>query len=65
LAIIVFAALAAWNRTWVLTAVPIGFLFSFFLRKGDLCRASAFNEVLVKRDGRKLAWPWNVANSSA
>ena len=45
-------------RLWVLTAIPIGFLFGFFLQKGDLCGASAFSEVLLARDGRKLFGLW-------
>lgn len=45
-------------RVWVLTALPIGFLFGFFLQKGDLCGASAFSEVLLFRDGRKLLGIW-------
>ena len=43
---------------WVLTAIPIGFLFGFFLQKGDLCGASAFSEVLVMRDWRKTWGLW-------
>jgi hypothetical protein len=58
LAIIAFAVVAAWNRTRVLTAVPIGFLFGLCLQKGDLCGASAFSEVLVMKDRRKLAGLW-------
>ena len=45
---------------WVLTAIPIGFLFGFFLQKGDLCGASACSEVLLMRDGRKLFGVWVV-----
>jgi uncharacterized membrane protein YedE/YeeE len=58
LAIVVCLIVAAWSRVWVLTAVPIGFLFGFFLQKGDLCGASAFSEVLVMKDRRKLAGLW-------
>ncbi len=43
---------------WVLTAAPIGFLFGFFLRKGELCGASAFSEVVLMRDARKLGGIW-------
>ena len=63
-ALVSFAALAAVTLTavvahlWVLTAIPIGFLFGFFLQKGDLCGASAFSEVLVARDGRKVFGLW-------
>ena len=28
-------------KIWVITAIPIGFLFGFFLQKGDLCGSSA------------------------
>lgn len=56
--IVITVVLAAATGLWVLTALPIGFLFGFFLQKGDLCGASAFSEVLVMRDGRKLAGLW-------
>lgn len=39
---------------WVLTAVPIGLLFGFFLQKADLCGSSAFSEALMFKDWRKL-----------
>ena len=42
----------------VLTAIPIGFLFGFFLQKGDLCGASAFSEVLLMKDWRKIYGLW-------
>ena len=45
---------------WVLTAIPIGALFGFFLQKGDLCGSSAFSEVVLTRDWRK-AWGLWVA----
>jgi uncharacterized protein len=45
------------NR-WVFSAFPVGLLFGFFLQKGDLCGASAFSEVLLMRDGRKLFGLW-------
>ncbi|MGC8853653.1 MAG: YeeE/YedE thiosulfate transporter family protein [Halothiobacillaceae bacterium] len=41
-----------------LTGLPLGFLFGFFLHKGDLCVASAFSEVLLMRDGRKVWGMW-------
>ncbi|MCP5111479.1 MAG: YeeE/YedE family protein [bacterium] len=41
-----------------MTAVPIGFLFGFSLRKGDLCGASAFSEVILMKDGRKVWGLW-------
>lgn len=46
------------TQLWVLTAIPVGFLFGFFLQKGDLCGSSAFSEVLIMRDGRKLFGLW-------
>ena len=50
---------AAWlTRRWVLTAIPIGVLFGFFLQKGDLCGASAFSEVVLAHDWRKVSGLW-------
>ena len=43
-----------------MTALPIGFLFGFFLQKGDLSGASAFSEVLMMKDNRKLFGLWVV-----
>jgi hypothetical protein len=51
-------AYAVVSASWFLTAVPVGFLFGFFLQKGDLCGSSAMSEVLVFRDARKLAGLW-------
>ena len=48
------------TRLWVLTAIPIGFLFGFFLEKADLCGASAFSEVILMKDSRKLWGLWIV-----
>lgn len=45
-------------EAWVLTAVPIGFLFGFFLERSDLCGASAFSEVILAKDARKLGGIW-------
>jgi uncharacterized membrane protein YedE/YeeE len=42
----------------VLTAVPVGLLFGFFLQKGDLCGASAMSEVILFRDRGKLFGFW-------
>jgi uncharacterized membrane protein YedE/YeeE len=51
-------AIALISRLWVITAIPIGFLFGFFLQKGDLCGASAFSEVLLAKDWRKVQGLW-------
>ncbi len=56
LAIVTIAAFA--SGLWVLTAIPIGFLFGFFLERSDLCGASAFSEVVLMRDARKLGGIW-------
>jgi uncharacterized membrane protein YedE/YeeE len=56
LAIVGFVALA--SGLWVLTAIPIGFLFGFFLERSDLCGASAFSEIILMRDARKLGGIW-------
>ena len=49
----------AWlTGRWVLTAIPIGVLFGFFLQKGDLCGSSAFSEVVLARDWRKVWGLW-------
>ena len=48
---LVFVTLAAFaSGLWVLTAIPIGFLFGFFLERSDLCGASAFSEVVLMRE---------------
>ncbi len=59
--LVVLAAITAYaaaTRSWFLTAAPVGFLFGFFLQKGDLCGSSAMSEVFVFRDARKLAGVW-------
>lgn len=56
---VVVPVVAAWRTgSWFLTAVAVGFLFGFLLQKGDLCGSSAMSEVLLFRDGRKLAGLW-------
>ena len=57
-ALAAITAYAAATKSWFLTAAPVGFLFGFFLQKGDLCGSSAMSEVLVFRDARKLAGVW-------
>lgn len=46
--------LAVYTRMWVLTAIPIGLLFGFFLKKGELCGSSAFSEVIMMKDRSKV-----------
>ncbi len=61
LALLTLAAITtvAWRSgRFVLTAVPVGVLFGFFLQKGDLCGSSAFSEVVLTRDARKLWGLW-------
>jgi hypothetical protein len=61
LSVLALAVVLGWavvTRTWVVTALPIGFLFGFFLQKGDLCGASAFSEVVLTRDTRKVFGLW-------
>lgn len=57
-ALAVLTIVAAVTRVWVLTAVPVGFLFGFFLQKGALCGAAALSEVVVYRDREKVAGLW-------
>lgn len=52
------------TRLWVFTAIPIGFLFGFFLEKADLCGASAFSEILIMKDSRKLQGIWVIIVTS-
>ncbi len=56
--IVICLAVSYLTRLWVITAAPIGFLFGFFLQKGDLCGSSAFSEVILMRDKRKVAGLW-------
>lgn len=57
-AMIVVLLSAGLTGLWVLTAIPIGFVFGFLLQKGDLCGASACSEVLLMKDWRKLGGLW-------
>jgi uncharacterized membrane protein YedE/YeeE len=58
-ATLVAISVLAWlTGRWVLTALPIGVLFGFFLQKGDLCGSSAFSEVVLFRDWRKVGGLW-------
>ncbi len=58
LGLILLTIVAAVTRVWVLTAIPVGFLFGFFLQKGSLCGAAALSEVVVFRDRAKVAGIW-------
>lgn len=49
---------ALFSKLWVVTAIPIGFLFGFFLQKGDLCGSSAFSEVILMKDRSKFFGLW-------
>ena len=49
---------ALFSKSWVVTAIPIGFLFGFFLQKGDLCGSSAFSEVVLMKDKNKVFGLW-------
>jgi uncharacterized protein len=57
---VVVVLFAAVTGLWALTAIPIGFLFGFFMERSDLCGASAFSEVVVMNDAGKV-WGFWVA----
>jgi uncharacterized protein len=57
---IFFAIYGTATSQWYLLAVPIGFLFGFFLQKGDLCASSAMSEAIMFKDTSKL-WGFWVA----
>ncbi len=61
LALIAVTSAAIVTNHWFLTAIPVGFLFGFFLEKADLCGASAFSEALMWKDWRKLQGIWIIA----
>lgn len=48
--IFIITTYAIISKMWFLIAIPVGFLFGFFLQKGDLCGSSAFSEVLLMKD---------------
>jgi uncharacterized membrane protein YedE/YeeE len=60
LGIIVCTIIAVLTKLWVITAIPIGFLFGFFLQKGDLCGSSAFSETIMFKDRSKLWGLWVI-----
>ncbi|MFP4528118.1 MAG: YeeE/YedE family protein, partial [Candidatus Kapaibacterium sp.] len=43
---------------WYLTAITIGYIFGFFLQKGDLCASSAMSEAIMFKDRSKLWGFW-------
>jgi len=55
---LIILVVAVWTQFWVLTAIPIGFLFGFFLQKGSLCGSSAFSEVILFKDKQKVWGLW-------
>ncbi len=54
----IITVIAILTGLWVLTAIPVGFLFGFFLQKGALCGSSAFSEVLLMKDAQKVWGLW-------
>ena len=56
--LILVVIVALYTHLWVFTAIPIGFLFGFFLQKGNLCGSSAFSEVLLMKDWKKIWGLW-------
>jgi len=56
--LVMITIIASISKLWVLTAIPVGFLFGFFLQKGDLCGSSAFSEIIMMHDTRKVAGLW-------
>lgn len=58
LAVVTFAGF--FTGMWVITAIPIGFLFGFFLEKADLCGSSALSEILLTKDVQKLVGLWAI-----
>lgn len=60
IAALFFAIYGITTSQWYLTAIPIGFLFGFFLQKGDLCASSAMSEAIMFKDRSKL-WGFWVA----
>ena len=55
---VVIVVIAAATGYWFLTALPIGFLFGFFLEKADLCGSSAISEAFMFKDWRKIQGLW-------
>jgi uncharacterized membrane protein YedE/YeeE len=62
--LVTVSSVAFVTRIWVITAIPIGFLFGFFLERSDLCGSSAFSEVILMKDTRKVEGLWVVIATS-
>lgn len=54
IALVGILLVSASTGLWVLTAIPIGFLFGFFLEKADLCGSSAFSAMIIMKDRHKF-----------
>ena len=54
IALVAILIISVLTRQWVFTAIPVGFLFGFFLEKADLCGASAFSEIILAKDWQKF-----------
>ena len=54
IALITILIISVATGRWVFTAIPVGFLFGFFLEKADLCGASAFSEIILAKDWQKF-----------
>ncbi len=57
-AILITAVVSFVLKLWVFFAIPAGLLLGFFLQKGDLCGSSAFSEVILMKDNRKVFGLW-------
>ncbi len=57
-AVFASASASALFRVWAVFGIPVGLLLGFFLQKGDLCGSSAFSEVILLRDYKKVFGFW-------
>lgn len=62
--LIIVLSISYITKQWVLTGVGIGFLFGFFLQKGDLCGASALSEIMLFYDFKKIFGIWVIVITS-
>ena len=58
--LVAITAVAFTTGLWVLTAIPVGFLFGFFQEKSDLCGSSAFSEVIMMKERSKVTGIWVI-----